>query len=75
MTEREPQLTNPTGIKFPSEFKFRHIAKINYCHWNFQNISMIAYIIGNQNLSIFNSVNLTILSQIANLNPVNIFMQ
>ena len=36
---------------------------------------MIAYIIGNQNLLIFNSMNLTILSQISNLNSVNIFMQ
>ena len=44
-------------------------------HFIFQDISMIADIIGNKNSLIFSSVNLTILSQIAKLNSVNVFIQ
>ena len=45
-------------------------------YYIFRNLSMVAYIINiqNQNSLIFNSVNLTILSQAAKLNSVYIFI-
>ena len=54
-----------------------NLLNFNSAHYYiFRNLSMRAYIIGkfkNQNLLIFNSVNLTDLSQVAKLNSMYIF--
>mgnify|MGYP001800575091 CR=1 FL=1 len=70
---------SPTGRKFSLEFKFRYFACAEFANFlllYFKNLSMMAYKILKyyQNSLIFNSVNLTFLSQVAKLNSVYIFI-
>ena len=76
-------LNNPTGRKFSLDFKFCYFAKskfvkslISAYNYIFRNLLVKAYWlkIKNQNLLIFNAVNLTNLSQVAKLNSVEIFI-
>ena len=76
----------PTGRAFSLEFRFHYFptgkfpngkfAKCKFCLLlHYINLSMIVYMITIQNSLVFNSVNLTNLSQVAKLNSVYIFIQ
>ena len=70
----------PTGREFSLEFRFHYFpngifAKFKFCSLlHYINFSMIVYMIKIQNLLVFNSVNLTFLSQVAKLCSAYIFI-